>query len=1041
MRCWPKIVLLVFFLLATKELRSSGDQQRMISTPYKPTRVFIGENVSLVWKFYQPSHLTLFEVVFGIWKSPGYLKTKLVTVHSNGIPSVRSGYGSKVSWAGNLTSCLAVFVLYYVQPTDGNKIFAMHVEFGLAHNPLTDIVRLQVEEKPIADLPKIYHITTPHLLRIGQNVSLNCTASGLSPVEVTWYKGRKALASGISKAVLTLKDITDVDWGEILCVAKNSAGEDKKSVILKVLPESPTIINTNKKVRNASWTLRWSAVYSEGKQVTFYTVWHRVEHVIKDSTTPEKPWLWQNVSGLMYYKELTANTSYLFAVTAWNRWGESLVEEDKTLSISTDFPDKKNKTVDKATILIYTEPETSVMPSSSNRKSDNNKAILVYIPLSVILCILLLVVLIILVRTKCNRSKKINRRYQDQIGMTPHWLKSQEDRTSEAEEDAVNETRSIILAESLQSMSSQESPLVLEIPGASVRNMQENFNQQRTEECFEVTAFRPEINTTTSGPEPYELSSSSGPFTSCRGSERSEPKRGIHMPVMKTAYCKAQNEITKEISAATAVVGAVCEGVVQLEEKGTTKFKAPDTFGENGNVTDTFTRVTYSGDYLQPVDNDSLQFEVINRAGSRQRHGKAQSLTHNRPQPKPRIKFLKKRVTDKLFQYKDSTVNGAPLSLQSTAMLESNPLDDREAAQYYASVKPADQSNRLIPQTRTCHGQQHDYQNERCTTTPYQNSLQPTGSAESPYTRVLSNTNWEVSRDHLTLFERIGGGSFGQVWKGAVLDVAGAKGWSFVAVKMLKENSSKSDLRDLLSELNLLKKLKPHPNVIQLLGCLTKDVIRCKGGREFRPPLVILEFVPYGDLLGYLKKSKGETDDYYNLKSAEVSRKIPKQQLYKFACDIARGMEFLSAHQLIHRDLAARNVLVGEGLRCKITDFGMARDLGKNEIYFRRSNGLMPVKWMAVESLTSQVFTTESDVWSYGIVVYEIFTLGGRPYEGMTGEEVFNYVASGNRLPRTSTMTSELYNLMLQCWHENPYKRPTFASIVDWMETVTQDHL
>jgi len=195
-----------------------------------------------------------------------------------------------------------------------------------------------------------------------------------------------------------------------------------------------------------------------------------------------------------------------------------------------------------------------------------------------------------------------------------------------------------------------------------------------------------------------------------------------------------------------------------------------------------------------------------------------------------------------------------------------------------------------------------------------------------------------------------------------VFDVAGDKEWSVVAVKMLKEHSSSSDLKDLLSELNLLKKLKPHPNVIQLLGCLTKDVIRCKGGREFRPPLVILEYVPHGDLLGYLKKSKGETDNYYNLRSAAASQKIPTQQLYKFASDIARGMEFISDHQLIHRDLAARNVLVGEGLRFKITDFGMARDLGRNEMYVKRPNGLMPVKWMAVESLTRQVYSTESDM-------------------------------------------------------------------------------
>ena len=119
----------------------------MISTPDKPTRVYIGENVSLVWHYFQPADVTLFEVVFGYWKSPGYLDPKLIAVDSNGVPSVRAGYESAFAWAGNLKSSLAVFVLYNVQPADGNVDFGIQVEFGLAHSPLKDIVRLQVEEK------------------------------------------------------------------------------------------------------------------------------------------------------------------------------------------------------------------------------------------------------------------------------------------------------------------------------------------------------------------------------------------------------------------------------------------------------------------------------------------------------------------------------------------------------------------------------------------------------------------------------------------------------------------------------------------------------------------------------------------------------------------------------------------------------------------------------------------------------------------------------------------------------------------------------
>ena len=104
-----------------------------------------------------------------------------------------------------------------------------------------------------------------------------------------------------------------------------------------VLPASPTILNTNKVAHNASWVLRWSAVYSEGRLVTFYTVWHCVVHVINDNVTREGPWLPQNVTGSMYHKRLAADMRYMFAVTAWNRWGQSLLESDKIFSLSTDF--------------------------------------------------------------------------------------------------------------------------------------------------------------------------------------------------------------------------------------------------------------------------------------------------------------------------------------------------------------------------------------------------------------------------------------------------------------------------------------------------------------------------------------------------------------------------------------------------------------------------------------------------------------------------------------------------------------------------------
>ncbi|KAJ7372078.1 hypothetical protein OS493_020502 [Desmophyllum pertusum] len=487
-------------------------------------------------------------------------------------------------------------------------------------------------------------------------------------------------------------------------------------------------------------------------------------------------------------------------------------------------------------------------------------------------------------------------------------------------QETASERGSVILSETALSMS--ESSLTLERPTASAMNVQGDFNQPITGECFVLTSFRPEMNAVTPGP-------------GLPAPEGSEHNQDIHMSVIKRHTPEGENRIAMETNQA-------------------------------------FQRVSNSEDYLQPVDNDNLQAAAKNTDSCRLCHRKAETLPPNCPQARPRVKILDKRETERLFQCKDSTFTGPLLSLQFTDMLQENPLYRRETAeaQHCASVKSADKSNRLIPQTRTRHGQ-HTYQNDTCTTTadqdaanPSQSPLRPACNRDTPYARVNCNTNWEVSRDHLSLFERIGGGHLVRCGRVRVLT------W-----------------------LVLKAELKPHPNVIQLLGCLTKDVVRCKGMPDFRPPLVILEFVPHGDLLGYLRKSKGATDDYYNLRSADVPRKIPIQQLYKFASDIARGMEFISAHQ-----------------------------------------GVVPVKWLAIESLTNHVYTTQSDVWSYGIVLYEIFTLGGKLYEGMTGEEVFNFVASGDRLPRTPSMSSEVYKVMLQCWQGNPSKRPTFGSIASWME-------
>ena len=334
-----------------------------------------------------------------------------------------------------------------------------------------------------------------------------------------------------------------------------------------------------------------------------------------------------------------------------------------------------------------------------------------------------------------------------------------------------NEAGSVILAESPLSM--PESSLTSEQPTTSIRNMQDNFNQPRAAKCFVLTAVQTEVKTTTPESTPEAAPSPLRTFLPHSGTERSEQNEDISMAeiktisVIKTISSEEQNEIIMEMN----------EGSFQQRREGTRKLQTLDALSQNRVVTDTTQRSAHSEDCLQPVDNNTLQVAIKSTDNARLCPGKAKTLNWP-PQPKPRTK-----TNDESFPLKLPTFTGTLSSLQFPEMLKSNSLHDREALQQCARVN---KSNHLISVARTLPAKQHGYKNEKFSATPHQNSLRPAGSMESPYTRVLCNTNWEVPKDHLSLFERIGGGSFGKVWKGAVLDMAGAQGWSVVAVKMLK---------------------------------------------------------------------------------------------------------------------------------------------------------------------------------------------------------------------------------------------------------------
>nr|XP_058945534.1 hemicentin-1-like isoform X2 [Pocillopora verrucosa] len=290
--------------------------------------------------------------------------------------------------------------------------------------------------------------------------------------------------------------------------------------------------------------------------------------------------------------------------------------------------------------------------------------------------------------------------------------------------------------------------------------------------------------------------------------------------------------------------------------------------------------------------------------------------------------------------------------------------------------------------------------------------------------------SWEVERENVTIEKVIGKGAFGQVAQGKASNLRGREETITVAIKMLKDNATDTERKDLLSELEVLKKLKPHPHVIKLQGCVT----------ESDPLLVLIEYVPYGDLLGYLRKSRHLEDNYFKDPDIKPQTSLTSRQLMKFSWQVADGMHYLSSKNIIHRDLAARNVLVGEQERCKVTDFGMARDVCQENIYERKSKGRLPVKWTACEALLYGRYTTKSDVWSFGIVLYEIFTIGGSPYPKIDGRKMADLLTQGYRMPKPRHVDDTLYKIMQDCWQENPDDRPIFENLKNDLKEMENQH-
>ncbi|XP_054995563.1 fibroblast growth factor receptor 3 isoform X3 [Sorex araneus] len=291
-----------------------------------------------------------------------------------------------------------------------------------------------------------------------------------------------------------------------------------------------------------------------------------------------------------------------------------------------------------------------------------------------------------------------------------------------------------------------------------------------------------------------------------------------------------------------------------------------------------------------------------------------------------------------------------------------------------------------------------------------------------------ADPKWELSRARLTLGKPLGEGCFGQVVMAEAvgIDKDRAAKPITVAVKMLKDDATDKDLSDLVSEMEMMKMMGKHKNIINLLGACTQ------GG----PLYVLVEYAAKGNLREYLRARRPPGMDY----SFDTCR-LPEEQLtckdlVSCAYQVARGMEYLASKKCIHRDLAARNVLVTEDNVMKIADFGLARDVHNLDYYKKTTNGRLPVKWMAPEALFDRVYTHQSDVWSFGVLLWEIFTLGGSPYPGIPVEELFKLLKEGHRMDKPANCTHDLYTIMRECWHAVPSQRPTFKQLVEDLDRI-----
>ncbi|XP_033220238.1 ephrin type-B receptor 1-B isoform X16 [Belonocnema kinseyi] len=267
----------------------------------------------------------------------------------------------------------------------------------------------------------------------------------------------------------------------------------------------------------------------------------------------------------------------------------------------------------------------------------------------------------------------------------------------------------------------------------------------------------------------------------------------------------------------------------------------------------------------------------------------------------------------------------------------------------------------------------------------------------------------EIDAGYITIEAIIGGGEFGDVCRGKLKLPPDGRSEIDVAIKTLKPGSADKARNDFLTEASIMGQFE-HPNVIFLQGVVTKS----------NPVMIITEFMENGSLDTFLRANDG---------------KFQVLQLVGMLRGIASGMQYLAEMNYVHRDLAARNVLVNAALVCKIADFGLSREIeSATEGAYTTRGGKIPVRWTAPEAIAFRKFTSASDVWSMGIVCWEVMSYGERPYWNWSNQDVIKSIEKGYRLPAPMDCPEAIYQLMLDCWQKERTHRPTFSNLTQTLD-------